>query len=159
VLLLMGETDADGLPTATRTLVTAAYPPEQELSRSGELIGLPNIPPVEITPLPRPTLVPTPIPFIGLDVQIVRVTTTAGQVTTRLRIYNGGAESVPIAPNGVWLALGYAENPPGPRLPAEGLTPFDLMPGQAADITLIWPWAGETYASLGVGEWRYAVQF
>jgi len=40
VLLLIGETDEDGLPTATRTLITATYPPEQELSRSGELIGL-----------------------------------------------------------------------------------------------------------------------
>jgi len=99
------------------------------------------------------------MPIIGLDVQLVRVTTTAGQVTTRLRIYNGGAESVPISPNDVWLALGYAEHPPGPRTPAEGLTPFDLLPGQAADITLIWPWDGEPYASLGVGEWRYAIQF
>ena len=40
VLLLIGETDDDGLPTATRTLVTATYPPEQELSRGGELVGL-----------------------------------------------------------------------------------------------------------------------
>jgi hypothetical protein len=32
VLLLIGETDADGLPTATRTLVTATYNSEQELS-------------------------------------------------------------------------------------------------------------------------------
>jgi hypothetical protein len=159
VLLLLGETDADGFPTATRTLVTATYPTGQELARSGELIGILNIPHVEITPLPTPTLAPTPIPFIGLDVQIVRVTTTAGQVTTRLRMYNGGAESVPISQNDIWLALGYAENPPGPRLPAEGLTPFDLLPGQAADITLIWPWDGEPYASLGVGEWRYAIQF
>ena len=89
----------------------------------------------------------------------MRVTTTVGQVTTRLRIYNGGAESVPISPNDVWLALGYAENPPGPRIPAEELMSFDLLPDQAADITLIWLWAGEPYASLGVGEWRYAIQF
>ena len=40
VLLLIGETDDEGLPTATRTLVTATYPPEQELSRGGELVGL-----------------------------------------------------------------------------------------------------------------------
>ncbi|MFQ3674588.1 MAG: hypothetical protein SNJ83_13430, partial [Aggregatilineales bacterium] len=40
VLLLIGETGADGLPTATRTLVTATYPPEQELSRGGGLVGL-----------------------------------------------------------------------------------------------------------------------
>jgi hypothetical protein len=40
VLLLIGETDDDGLPTGTRTLITATYPPEQELSRGGELVGL-----------------------------------------------------------------------------------------------------------------------
>src|SRR5690606_33775163 len=40
VLLLIGETDDDGLPTATRTLVTATYPPEQELSRDGQIIGM-----------------------------------------------------------------------------------------------------------------------
>ena len=40
VLLLIGETDDDGLPTGTRSLVTASYPPEQELSRSGEVLGL-----------------------------------------------------------------------------------------------------------------------
>ncbi|MBN1966138.1 MAG: hypothetical protein JW910_15925, partial [Anaerolineae bacterium] len=40
VLLLIGETGEDGLPTGTRTLVTATYPPEQELSRGGELVGL-----------------------------------------------------------------------------------------------------------------------
>jgi hypothetical protein len=39
-LLLIGETDGDGLPTATRTLVTATYPPEQELSRDGQVLGV-----------------------------------------------------------------------------------------------------------------------
>ena len=37
VLLLIGETDRDGLPTGTRTLVTGSYSPDQELSRTGEL--------------------------------------------------------------------------------------------------------------------------
>src|SRR5690606_2189450 len=40
VLLLIGETDDDGLPTGTRTLVSASYSAEQELSRGGELLGL-----------------------------------------------------------------------------------------------------------------------
>jgi len=57
------------------------------------------------------------------------------------------------------LALGYVENPPGPRAPAEGLMPFDLLPGQAADMTLVWLWQNEPYASLGVGAWRYSLQF
>ncbi|MCS7070023.1 MAG: hypothetical protein NZM00_00840, partial [Anaerolinea sp.] len=80
-------------------------------------------------------------------------------VTTRLRLYNGGGAPLPIAPDDVWLALGYAENPPGPRVPAEALASFDLLPGQAADMTLVWPWAGEPYGSLGIGGYRFALEF
>jgi hypothetical protein len=159
VLLLLGETDEDGLPTGTRTLVTAAYPVEQELGRTGELIGPLAQPFTAVTPTPQPIATPTMIPFIGLDVQVVSITTLPGQVTVRLRLYNGGAMSIPIAPDDVWLALGYAENPPGPRVPAESMTPFDLLPGQAADAELTWAWAGEPYGSLGVSGYRFAMQF
>jgi len=159
VVLLLGETDEDGLPTGTRTLVTAAYLVEQELGRAGELIGVLAQPVIAVTSSPLPTTTPTPIPFIGLDVQIVSVTTQAGRITTRLRLYNGGTSIIHIAPDDLWLALGYAENPPGPRTPAEGLAPFDLLPGQGADVTIIWLWQGEPYGSLGVGEYRFAIQF
>jgi hypothetical protein len=146
------------MPTGTRTLVTAAYPVEQELGRMGELIGALAQPVAAATPTALPTATPTAIPFIGLDVQIVAVTTEAGRITTRLRLYNGGATVIPITPDDVWLALGYAENPPGPRTPAEGLAPFDLLPGQAADLTLVWAWSEEPFGSLGVGAWRYSIQ-
>lgn len=158
VLLLLGETDEEGLPTGTRTLVTAVYPVEQELGRAGELIGALAVPVIAVTPTPLPTAMQTLIPFIGLDVQIISVTTSAGQLTTRLRLYNGGNMLLPIAPEDVWLALGYVENPPGPRTPAEGLTSFDLLPGQAADMTLVWLWSGEPYGSLGIGDYRFAIQ-
>ncbi len=159
VLLLLGETDADGLPTATRTLVTAAYPVEQELGRAGELIGALAQPVSSFTPQPLPTATATLIPFSGLEVQIISVTTSAGQITTRLRLYNGGNTLLPISADDVWLALGYVENPSGPRTPAEGLAPFDLLPGQAADMTLIWLWSGEPYASFGIGAYRFTLQF
>ena len=159
VLLLLGETDEEGLPTATRTLVTAAYPVEQELGRMGELIGALAQPVIAVTPTAMPTATLTPIPFISLDVQIISVTTQAGQITTRFRLYNGGSSPLPITPNDLWLALGYAENPPGPRTPAEGLAPFTLLPGQAADMTLVWLWSSEPYGSLGIGTWRFALQF
>lgn len=158
VVLLLGETDADGLPTATRTLVTAAYPVEQELGRAGELIGALAQPGSPFTPQPLPTATATPIPFNGLEVQIISVTTSPGQITTRLRLYNGGSAPIPIAPDSLWLALGYAENPSGPRIPAEGLLPFDLLPGQAADMRLIWLWSGEPFGSLGIGQYRFAVE-
>ncbi|MDX2139390.1 MAG: hypothetical protein SF123_15000 [Chloroflexota bacterium] len=154
-LVLIGETDSDGLPTATRTLVLATYSPDQELEREGLLTTALALP----TPFPTPPVpTATPIPFAGLDVQLIAVTTLDGQVTTRLRLYNAGWEPLHFTPDDLWMAFGYAENPPGPRIPAEGMTPFDLLPGQAADVTLVWPWAGEPYGSLGVEEWQFAVQ-
>ena len=274
VLLLMGETDDEGLPTATRTLVTATYPPEQELSRGGELVGLnlsvqeggrgeslqlgeaasirlrnvqtlaelPDLPPgqqvvlfdlevnagaddldtslwrVEVyeaggqvyrpnttavdhagygaLPLNIPSLalipasvgylVPVDFPggrlviadgsgqavsfrftlaapalevqYEGIDVRLVSVTTIEGQITTQLRIYNGQATPVTFTPDDIWLALGYAHDPPGPRNPAEGMLPFELLPEQAVNLTLVWYWADELYAALQVGSYRFAIQ-
>ncbi len=270
VLLLIGETGADGLPTATRTLVTATYPPEQELTRDGQVIGTntalqegrigdtlamgdaavtlrdarlvsnsPDLPPdmgvllldVDVTAGTEPldtttwrvefvdaagvvyplssglagdaalpanvpplsslpaslaylvpgsltsgrwlvtdaagngtsfalTFAPLPVeqPYDGVDVRLVSVTHVEGQITTRLRIYNGRTETLRFTPDDIWLALGYAADPPGPRNPAEGLAPFDLLPEQAVDLTLVWYWGGEPYTSLGVGAWRFAVQ-
>ncbi len=273
VLLLIGETDEDGLPTATRTLVTATYPPEQELSRDGQIIGMditlqegsvgetlmlgdasitlqdaqlvtdqPDLPAdsqylllnyevlagaevldttiwrVEVVdasgqiytpgsaaltytdfavlPLEIPALSalsasvgyivpdtlqggrwvitdnagngvsftlsfatePLDLDYDGVDVRLVSVTYLEGQITTHLRIYNGRTEALRFIQDDIWLALGYAPEPPGPRNPAEGLTPFDLLPEQAVDLTLIWYWDGEPYASMGVGEYRFAIQ-
>jgi hypothetical protein len=273
VLLLIGETDADGLPTATRTLVTATYPPEQELTRDGQVLGVnitvqegsvgdplqlddnaitlrdarlltdaPDLPPdtqyllldfdvtagvdtldtttwrvefvdsggqvytpnsaaltytdyaalpAEVSSLsslsasvgyivPRSVqsgrwLVtdttengvsfnlsfaapPLDLHYDGVDVRLVSVTYINGQITTRLRIYNGRTELLHFTQDDIWLALGYAPEPPGPRNPAEGLTPFDLLPEQAVDLTLVWYWSGEPYASMGVGEYAFAIQ-
>jgi hypothetical protein len=273
VLLLIGETDDDGLPTATRTLVTATYPPEQELSRDGQIIGMditlqegsigetlmlgdasitlqdarllshqPDLPAdsqyllldMEVTagaealdttiwrvefldaggqvytpssaaltytdydvlPLEIPTLSslsasvgyivpeslqngrwlitdttgngvsfilsfatePLDLRYDGVDVRLVSVMYLEGQITTHLRIYNGRAETLPFTQDDIWLALGYAPEPPGPRNPAEGLIPFNLLPEQAVDLTLVWYWDGEPYASMGVGDYRFAIQ-
>jgi hypothetical protein len=274
VLLLIGETDADGLPTATRTLVTATYPPDQELSRGGELVGLSfsvqeggigetlqlgdeamltlrdvrtvtdspdlpggqqalvfnldvgagvddldtslwrvevydaggqvyllntlardaadygaiplNIPSLSLIPASVGYIVPTDFPggrlvisdgggqavsfrftltapeievqYDGLDVRLVSVTTIEGQITTRLRIYNGQTTPMTFTPDDIWLALGYAPDPPGPRNPAEGMQPFELLPEQAVNLTLVWYWADEPYAALQVGGYRYGIQ-
>jgi len=273
VLLLIGETDEDGLPTATRTLVTATYPPEQELSRDGQIIGMnvtlqegdvgeqlplgdasitlqdaqlvtdqPDLPAdsqylllnyevlagaevldnstwrvefvdtsgqiytpgsaaliytdFDALPLEIPALSslfasvgyivpdtlqggrwivtdtagngvsftlsfatePLDLRYDGVDVRLVSVTYVDGQITTHLRIYNGRTETLRFTQDDIWLALGYAPEPPGPRNPAEGLTPFDLLPEQAVDLRLVWYWGGEPYASMGVGEYRFAIQ-
>jgi hypothetical protein len=273
VLLLIGETDEDGLPTATRTLVTATYPPEQELSRDGQIIGMditlqeghvgetlmlgdgsitlqdaqlvtdqPDLPAdsqylllnyevlagtetldttawrvefvdtsgqiylpssaaltytdFDVLPLEIPVLSalsasvgyivpdtlqggrwvitdttgngvsftlsfatePLDLRYDGVDVRLVSVTHLEGQITTHLRIYNGRTETLHFTQDDIWLALGYAPEPPGPRNPAEGLTPFDLLPEQAVDLRLVWYWGGEPYASMGVGDYRFAIQ-
>jgi len=273
VLLLIGETDDDGLPTGTRTLITATYPPEQELSRGGELVGLsgavqegeigstlemgdaatitlrnvstvedettgqqallfdidiaagefaldtsawrlelvdaggqvylPNadvmdaaaygglpvdIPALALIPVSVGYLVPADfsggrlliadgrggavafrfaletddapiaVEYDGVDVRLVSVTTVEGQITTRLRIYNGQSEAVSFTQDDIWLSLGYAADPPGPRNPAEGLQPFTLLPEQAVDLTLVWYRADEPYAALQVGGYRFAIQ-
>ena len=146
------------MPTATRTLITAAYPPEQELGRTGELIGIVVQSVIALTPEIQPTATPTPIPFHGLDVQIISVTTQPGLITTRLRLYNGGNLPIQLAPDDIWLAHGYVENPPGPRVPSEGMAAFDLLPGQAADMALVWVWSGEPYGIIGVGGYQFALE-
>jgi hypothetical protein len=101
---------------------------------------------------------PLDLRYDGVDVRLVSVTYLEGQITTHLRIYNGRTESLHVTQDDIWLALGYAPEPPGPRNPAEGLTPFDLLPEQAVDLTLVWYWADEPYASMGIGEFRFAIQ-
>lgn len=258
-LLLIGETDADGLPTATRTLITASYPPEQELTRDGLAIGaavtdaavtgalgdslalgdaaltlrdvrwqdetlvleadihtgdspldlsawrwtwegdsgdsaqpenirdvpwtLPAGAQVTVTLAYRVThaetagrwqvsdsqgqtlvfglTVPARPPaksYDGVEVRVVSAATQDGQLTTRLRIYNGRTETLHFTQDDVWLALGYGEKPRGPRNPAEGLAPFNLLPEQAVDLTLVWVWIDEPFATLGVGEYQFAIQ-
>lgn len=153
VVALIGEHDTIGAPTATRIIVTATYAPDQELARDGALTGLlPTILPT-LTPTPSPTLPPLSL----LDVQVIGVETTQGHVSVRLRIFNGQPEAVRITPDTAWLTLGYVSEPSGPRVAAEGLAPFDLLPGQAADLTLTWEWAKEPYGIFGVGDYRYSL--
>jgi hypothetical protein len=153
VLALIGEHDTTGAPTATRIVITAKYAPDQELARDGALTGLlPTVVPT-MTPTPSPTLPP----LSQLDVQVVSVKTVPGYIVVRLRMFNGQPESVRITSDTIWIALGYAPEPSGPRVLAVGLAPFDLLPGQAADFTLHWVWSGEPYASLGISDYKYAV--
>jgi len=37
------------------------------------------------------------------------------------------------------------------------MQPFSLLPEQAADLTLVWVWVDEPFATLGVGEYRFAL--
>jgi hypothetical protein len=70
-------------------------------------------------------------------VQVIEAATTPGRLTTRLWLYNDGATTLHLTPDDLTLALGYAENPPGPRISATGIRPFDVLPEQAVDLTLV----------------------
>jgi hypothetical protein len=153
VLALIGERDLSGAPTATRIVITATYAPDQELARDGALTGLLPTPAPTQTPTPSPTLPP----LSQLEVQVISVDTVPGRITARLRLFNGQTQPVPITPDTIWLVLGYVPEPSGPRVVAEGLEPFDLLPSQAADLTLTWRWVGEPYGSLGIGSYQFAV--
>lgn len=104
-----------------------------------------------------PTATPLPARDL-LRVDIISVETIPGQVTIRLRAYNGQSEPVDILPEDIAIAFGFAPQPPGPWATADGLEPFTLLSGQAVDLTLIWPWAGEPYARLRVNEYRFGIQ-
>ena len=158
VLVLIGEHDERGAPTASRQLVLATYPPEQELSRDNVLASLMELPVPAATPTPHvPTL--TPIPARDrLHVDVVTVQTIPGRMTIQLRIYNSQSEAVQLEAEDFSIALGYAPQPPGPWTTAEELEAFTLLPGQAVDLTLSWTWAGEPYAQLQVLSWRFAVE-
>jgi hypothetical protein len=155
VLALIGERDISGAPTATRIVITATYAPDQELARDGALTGLLPTP----APTQTPTSSPTLPPLSQLEVQVISVTTVLGRATMQLRLYNGSAEAVQIMPDMIWMAFGYAPNPSGPRVPADGLVPFALLPGQAADITIHWVWAGEPFGTAGIVSFRFSIEF
>jgi len=156
VLLLIGEVDDMGLPTSTRTLVTASYPPEQELSREGELIGLSLSTPLP-TAQPTATLLPQADTFTDVDVQIISVTTQDGRLNTRFRIYNGATQPITISPDDITLTLGYEPDPIGPRTPAEELKSFALVPEQVADLRFVWVWDGEPFGVLQVSDYRIVI--
>ena len=154
-LLLIGETDETGLPTAERTLISADYPPEQELSRTGglaDVLALPTLSPVV------PTAPVVPAPFAGLDAQVIAATYGNGAISIRLRLYNGSTTPILLTSNDIWLALGYTANPVGPHIPAENLAPFSLLPDQAANVNLVWAWNDEPFATLAVGDYRFGCQ-
>jgi hypothetical protein len=159
VLLLLGETDENGLPTATRTLITARYPPEQELRRDGAMIDLIDLGlPTPVPTFSIPGTSPAEHAFANVHVDLVWATFRENQLNTKVRIYNGGDTSLPISATDLYLILGYTPNPLGPQITAAGIVPFELQPAQAADVTLDWPWTGEPYAALHVTGFTFALQ-
>ncbi|KAB2902379.1 MAG: hypothetical protein F9K27_17145 [Anaerolineae bacterium] len=159
VLVLIGELDGSGAPTATRSLVVARYEAAQELTREGFL----STDVERITPIATPTpIIPTATPLPARDllyVELVSATTSPdGYLVTELRLYNGQFEPVTIYPDDIRIAFGNRPNPPGPWQPASGFEEMTILPGQAMDLSITWQWEGEPFVSYKVGKYQFDIQ-
>jgi hypothetical protein len=155
VLLLLGERDDMGLPTATRTLITATYPPDQELSRDGELVDL-TLP--ELASLSIPSVSDlSDDDWSQIDVQLLSVTTQPGHLTAYLRIHNGGTVPMTITDEDISLMLSNTPNPIENHQPAENLSPLVLLPEQTAELSLVWEWNEELQGNLQIGSYVYGL--
>ncbi len=161
VLVLIGELDDEGAPTATRLLVVGRYEAEQELTREGFLsTDIEQDVPLA-TPIPVfPTATPQPARDL-LYVELVSVGTSPdGYIVTKMRLYNGQYEPVTLYPDDIQIAFGHQPNPPGPWIPASNLENMTILPGQAADLTITWAWEGRMpYAVLQVLSYKFGLGF
>ena len=147
VIVLFGQRDPDTNDTpADRLVLLAEYAPTDADTVN---MALPTA--IPSTPL----LTPTPVERV--DVQIVSLTTQTDTLTVRLRLFNGRYELLTLDASTMWLNYGYAERPIGPHIAAQ-LQPVVLAPGQAADVSVVFAWHGEPFATLSVlDEYLYAV--
>jgi len=144
VLALLGDAALDqATPTSARTLILARYAADAELSR-GAVVGV-DMP---VVPTATPTLTPTP-QILPVNVQIIAVTTRSGILSLRLRFFNPRDEPVRLDSQTVRVMYGYQPHPVGPELDTQ-MEPFDLLPGQAADLTAYLAWRGEPFVTISV---------
>jgi hypothetical protein len=154
VLVLIGERNEEtGEPTVNRMVVVARYAAEGELA-SGMVTG------VELPQVATPTLTPAAtLAPRNLNVQLISVTTKDEVASFRLRIFNPRNDAVQLDGNAIAVVYGYEPRPVGPRVAAE-IQPFDLLPGQAVDLTVNMRWNEEPFAMLNVfDEYKFAIEF
>ncbi|GIK64268.1 MAG: hypothetical protein BroJett018_20620 [Chloroflexota bacterium] len=159
VLVLIGELDDEGAPTATRLLVVGRYEAEQELTREGFLSTdvERNVPIATPTPI-FPTATPLPARDL-LYVELVSVVFSPdGYLVTKLRFYNGQYEPVTLYPDDIQIAFGNQPSPPGPWAAASSLEEMTILPGQAGDLTITWAWEGKlAYATLQILGYTFSI--
>lgn len=160
VLVLIGELDDEGAPTATRSLVMARYEAEQELARVGFL----STDMEHDTPLVTPPMIPTPsgTPLPARDLLYVELVSASaspdGYLMTELRLFNPAFEPVTLYPADIQITFGHRPNPPGPWQPAAGFEELVILPRQAMDLSITWAWEGEAFATLQVLGYRFVMQ-
>lgn len=161
VLVLIGELDDEGAPTATRLLVVGRYEAEQELTREGFLSTdiERDIPLATSIPV-FPTATPQPARDL-LYVELVSVETSPNRyLVTKMRLYNGQYEPVALYPDDIQIAFGHQPNPPGPWIASVGFDQYSILPGQALDLEILWNWDNTMpYAVLQVLNYQFGLQF
>jgi hypothetical protein len=159
VLVLIGELDDDGAPTASRLLVVGRYEAEQELAREGFLSTDVEHSAPAATPTP---IIPTATPLPARDLLYVELVSAAtspdGYLVTELRLYNGQFEPVTIFPNDIQITFGNRPNPPGPWETAEGFDEMTILPGQALDLSITWNWEEQgAFVTLDLVNYRFSL--
>jgi hypothetical protein len=159
VLILIGQTGADGSPTLYRTAVTASYDASQELRPGSNVISAKAMEPVGPVVLPTVTLTPTPIRVTTMN--LISAGIGPDFLLVRFRLINVRSEPVTVTGDDIWVAFGYAPRPDEPRVPSEGMMPVTILPDQAADFSVYFKYDGsEPYATIGIGadsEWVLAM--
>ena len=79
--------------------------------------------------------------------QLATVTTTDDQLTVTVRVTNPTAETIQLTRQDAALALGFIPEPTGPTVRPEMLD-LTLPPDTGFDVTLTFPYAGESHARL-----------
>lgn len=97
-----------------------------------------------------------------VQLQVLGAETRGEEVRLRLRFYNAGSEAVRITAQDLVFVLGPeapgAELPLGPSLaPLGEALPVEIPAGEALDLELRYPWAGEPLAGLRFGALRLRI--
>jgi hypothetical protein len=149
-LVLIGETDAEGFPTARRWWVLASYPEAQESARfttSNETTD-----DISLTPTSAPATV------AGLEVHLTHVTYDTSQIIIEAQVTNSQSGAVALTEPTSWLVLGAAEAPLGVRVPPiGGALPHTLPPHDSLELRLTFAYAGEPYGRLFLLEREYGL--
>ena len=78
---------------------------------------------------------PSPVsPHAALDVAVRDLVHTAETLTFRVRVYNPLDYAIPVAPEDIWITLGYTPAPRGPRQAPPAFIGYILEPDEAADF-------------------------
>jgi hypothetical protein len=137
------------IPANTATCVTlgfvAARSNNARLQIGGGLFDIPITLPEEVVDSAR------------LDIQLERVARTDIRLQVAARIFNPTDQPIPLTAQDFALELGFIPNPSGMRVNPV-FESIWVAPGAAVDVALVFPYAGEGFATLTLLERVWSVE-